>query len=146
MIAEANLPSNHTIILDCNAAADSSLRRDHDMLTNVAVVPDVNHIVELGTLPYSGAAQCTSINRRVSAQFHIVFDYDRADLWKFVIAHLIAHIAKAISAYNYARMKYHAIADRDAIFNENIRMNHAIIADPHVVSNLCPGANLRPIA
>jgi hypothetical protein len=146
VIAEANLPADHTIIFYGDAAANSSLRRNYHALTNVAVVADVNHVVELGPLSYSRAAKGASIHGRVRTQLHIIFDNDRADLRKFVVAHLIAHIAKTICADDDAGVKNHSIADSYAVLDEDIRVNYAVVTDRHAVANLRAGANLRSIA
>src|SRR4051812_11262063 len=50
MIAEAHLSADHAIIFDGDAAADAGLRRDHHALANIAVVTDVDHVIELRAL------------------------------------------------------------------------------------------------
>src|SRR5438270_1883873 len=55
MITESDLPANHAIVFDCDAATDSRLRGDDDALADIAVVPDVNHVIELCSTAYSRA-------------------------------------------------------------------------------------------
>src|SRR6188474_3366449 len=57
VIAESHLSANHGVVFDHDTAADSRLRRNHDALANVAVVPDVDHVVELRSTPDACAAQ-----------------------------------------------------------------------------------------
>src|ERR1700741_3585618 len=62
VIAKAYLPADHTIIFNRDAAADSGLRRNQDPLADVAVMADVNHVVELRPPANSRAAQGSAID------------------------------------------------------------------------------------
>src|SRR5712691_5868164 len=57
VIAKADLSANHAIVFDRHAAADTGLRRDHNPLANVAVVADVDHVVDLSASANARAAQ-----------------------------------------------------------------------------------------
>src|SRR5437879_887392 len=46
VVAESDLTANHAVIFNRHAAADSGLRRNHHPLSNVAVMTDMNHIIE----------------------------------------------------------------------------------------------------
>src|SRR5882724_5959849 len=146
VIAKADLSADDAIIFNGNAAADAGLGRDHDAFTDVAVVSDVDHVVDLRPTPDTRATQRRAIYAGVCSQFDVVFDYHCADLGKLVVTHFTAHIAKTICADNDPGMQEDSAAYGDAVFEENIRMNHAIAADPDVVPDFCAGANLRSVA
>src|SRR5262245_19124650 len=126
MVAETNLTSNHAIIFNRDAAADASLRCDHDSLSDITVVPDVYHVVQLGAFSDSRPSECPAIDRCVRAQLNVIFDDHRPDLRKLVITHVITNIPESVRADDYARVQDDAIANRDAIFKKDIRMNYAI--------------------
>src|SRR5262245_43595726 len=65
VIAKADLTSNHAVIFNCHAAADSGLGGDDHALADIAVVSDVNHVVEFGSPANARPAQSTSVDRRV---------------------------------------------------------------------------------
>src|SRR5438105_4551193 len=47
VIAKADLTANHAIVFYSDAAADTRLRGDHDVLADVTVVTDMDHVVQL---------------------------------------------------------------------------------------------------
>jgi hypothetical protein len=135
VIPKTNLSADHRVVFDHDAAADPRLRRNHDAFADVAVVTDVNHVVELRTASDARATQCGAIDASVRAELNILFDHDRADLRKFLVAVIVANISKAIGSEANARVQNYAIADRDAVIQNNIRMQHAFVADANVCAN-----------
>src|SRR5262245_10551551 len=142
VIAETHLSADHAIIFNCDAAADSGLCGDHHPLANIAVVSDMNHVVELCAFSNPGAAQRAAIDRRVRADLNVVFDGNCADLRKLVIAHVAAHISETIGADDDTSVDNHSIADCDAVFNEDIWMDNAVRPDYHVFPDLGASAYL----
>src|SRR5262245_46938887 len=146
MVAETNLTSNHAIIFNRNAAANAGLRRDHDSLSDITVVPDVDHVVQLGAFSDSGPSERPAIDRCVGAQLNIIFDYHRSDLRKLVITHVTPNIAKAVGSDDYSSMQDHAMANRHAVLQKNVRMNDTVVTDGYVIADFSTGADLSPIA
>src|SRR5262249_9601561 len=120
-------------------ATDSSLSSDYYSFTNVAVVTNVNHVVELCSSTDSCATKCRAINARVSSKFHIVFNDYRADLWKLMITHSIAHVTESVCANADSSVKDDVVTDRHVVVKDNVWMKNATSADCYVVTyhNAC---------
>src|SRR6266567_2006479 len=146
VIAEADLPANHAIIFNRHAAADAGLCCNHHPLANVAVMTYMNQVVDLRAFADSRATQSRAIDAGVRAQLNIVFNDNRADLRKLVIAHVAAHVPKPIGADDYAGVKNDPVTNRDAVLEKNIWMDQAISADSDVIADFRAGANLRSCA
>jgi len=106
---------------------------------------DMNHVIDFRSAANARAPESPAIYASIRTQFDVIFDDYGPDLGKLVIAHFAANIAETIGADDYSSVEYDAIAYRYTVFKENVRMNHAIAADPHVVTDFCARANLRPI-
>src|SRR5437588_5756423 len=146
VVAESDLTANHAVIFNRHAAADSGLRRDHHPLSNVAVMTDMNHIIEFRAASDSRSSQRAPIDAGVRAQLNIIFNDDRTDLRKFVIAQVAAHVPEPIGADDNPRVENHSIANGHSVFDENIRMNNAVSTDSYMVADFCARANLRTLA
>src|SRR2546430_5652264 len=144
VIAETHLSANYAIIFNRYAATDTGLRCDHNPLANVAVMTDMNQIVDLRAATDPRAAQSRAIDAGICPQLNIIFNDNRADLRKLVIANVVAHVPKSIGAYDYAGMQNDPISNRHSVFEKYVWVNHAIVADCNVVANLCAGTDLRP--
>src|SRR2546423_13050612 len=108
MIAEANLSADNAVIFNRDTAADSGLGGAHAPFATIAVVPDVNHVIELRSFANSSAAERAAIDRGIGAQLDIVFNNDRANLRKLVITDVAANIPEAIRADDDAGMQNYA--------------------------------------
>src|SRR5215470_6795716 len=62
VITESDLPTNHSIVFNHNATTNSGLRRDDYTLSYVAVVTDVNHIIDLRSAPNARAAKRSAVH------------------------------------------------------------------------------------
>src|SRR5438477_10724938 len=76
VIAEPDLPANHAIIFNRHAAADAGLRSNHNSLAKVAVMTDVDQVVDLRAPADPRAAQSRAIDAGVRAQLNIIFNDD----------------------------------------------------------------------
>src|SRR6185436_9978899 len=143
---KTDLPADHAIVFDGDAAADSGLGRNDYALPDVTVVANVHHVVQLRAAADSRASQRGAIDAGLSAQFDLVFNYHRADLGKLVMTLLIANIAETIGADHDSGMKNHAVSNGHVVVNHDVRMNHAIAADGDMVANAGPRVDLRAAA
>src|SRR5207245_3856738 len=75
VVAETDLAADHTIVLNCHAAADSGLRRDHDALADVTVVADMDQIIHLCAPADARAPQGRPVDASVRSQLNVVFNY-----------------------------------------------------------------------
>src|SRR5262245_22190202 len=111
VIAKPNLPANHRVVFDGDAAADSSLSGDYNTRTDIAVVADMDHVVEFGSLPDPGSTKCRTVHAGVRSELDIILDHNSSDLRKLVIAHRISHVSKTVRADADGGMQNHSITD-----------------------------------
>src|SRR5689334_7343682 len=143
VIAETDLPANHRLVFNHDAAADAGLRGNHDPFPDVAVVTDVHDVVEFRAASDARAAECGAVYAGVRAEFDVVLNYYRADLRKLLVAVIVAHVTKTVSADTHGCVQYDAIAKRDAVVENDVRMQHAVVADRHVRADDDAGFNAR---
>src|SRR6202167_1739389 len=148
MFANADLASEHHLILNHNAAGKPSLRRDHHILSQAAVVADVHQVIDLRSLPNARFIERSAVDRRVSADLYIVLDHQPAHLGKFLVASTlrIANVSEAIASENGARMHNHAVAQRSACIDRDLRINFAVPPNLHPSRNRATGADPRALA
>src|SRR5207302_1754548 len=113
-----------------------------------AVVPDVDEIIDLRSLPDTSFVQRPAVDGCVGANLHIVFDHERADLGKFLVAPVarIADISESIASQNRASMYDHAIAQSCPRINGDIRINFALATNLHSPPDDATGADPRALA
>src|SRR5438132_12374468 len=69
VVAEPDLPANHAIIFNRHAAADAGLRSNHNPLAKVAVMTDMNQVVDLRAPADARSAQRGAIDAGIRAEF-----------------------------------------------------------------------------
>jgi hypothetical protein len=100
MIAYAHLAGHNHIVFDGHAAGKAGLRGDDYILSDLAVVADVDEVVDFRSAADSCFVQGSAVNSRVSADFYIVFDYKASDLGGLLVTSglLVADIAETLAA------------------------------------------------
>src|SRR5438876_1106492 len=143
MFAHAHLASDNDIVFDGDAAGESCLCRNDDVLADLAVVADVHQIVYLRAAADTGGLKRTAVNAAVRADLDVVFDYQLSDLGEFFVpsSRRIAHVSEAVAAENRAGVDGHAIANASAGINRDIGMNCAVIADCGSLADDASGAD-----
>src|SRR4051794_23105494 len=86
VFANSGLPADDRIIANHDATGKAGLRCDHHVLTYVAIVSDVNQVIEFSTFTEFGGTERCSINTRIRTNFDVITDLHRADLRKFFVA------------------------------------------------------------
>src|ERR1700736_130027 len=132
MIAETDLTPDYAVVFNSDAAADAGLCGNHDSFANVAVVAHMDHVVELCAATDPRAPQGCAIDTSIRAQLDLVFDEDGADLRKFVIAHVVAHITESIRAETNTGVQNHSITDPHAVVKNDVWMQDTFAADRDV--------------
>ena len=90
------------------------LRRDDRIFPNAYVVRDVNEVVQFRASPDFRAIERPAINRGICADFHIILNFDLANLWKFPALPALGDITKAVRADHGAGMQDHAVCETGA--------------------------------
>src|SRR5919198_292704 len=75
-----------------------------------------------------------TVTRRVGANFHIVFDFYDTDLRNLEPLTAVSGVAKAIASNDHARMKYHSVAYATSFPDDNIRVEHAMLTHPAILT------------
>src|SRR5260370_19042592 len=100
LVADADLTSDHGVVFDDDAAGDPGLSSDNDVTSNAAVVADMHHIVELGSITYGSDSEGCAIDAGICADFDVIADLDAPDLRKFFVMVTGAGEAEAVSPEN----------------------------------------------
>ena len=77
VLADAYLAADNDILLDYNAAGEAGLRGDHDILSYLAIVADVNKVVDLRAAADAGNFQRATVDGGVGADLNIIADFER---------------------------------------------------------------------
>src|SRR6187549_1008911 len=118
MIAETDLPADHTIVFDHGRAGNTGLRSDHDAFADLNVVRDLDEIIDLCPVTNARFAEGASVNTGICADFHIVADRHRPDLRKFdVTVCAVADIAETVGTDDRSGMNYTVVADFHIVVN-----------------------------
>ena len=99
------------------------------MLADVDVVRDLNEIIDFYSGGDLGGFERAAIDCGVRADFHVVGNFDSADLRKFPVAAFAEDVAEAVAADDGAGMNFDAIAEARAGVQRDARMQSAIRAD-----------------
>ena len=130
-VGHARLPHRHRAPPDRQVTADAHLPAEHHVVVALSVLPamptcaasstlrpighavaDLHEVVDLRARLDARFADRGTIDRRVGAQLHVVFDDDRGDLRDLLVrAVAAADEAVAIAADDHAVLQHHAIAD-----------------------------------
>ena len=121
MPCNSRLRSNHTIISQARAAAETHLPHDQAMPTNGHVVGNMHKVIDLGALPDDGVAECSAINGRIGTYLHVVANDHSAKLEDFAVMALVEHIAVTVRADDRAGMDGDAVANLALRINDDVR-------------------------
>src|SRR4051812_49006127 len=143
MLANAHLSSDHRVVFDHNAAGKSCLRRDNHVLTNLAVVADVDEIIDLCAATNARGLECAAVNSRVCTDLDVILDDETPDLRKLFLSASrgISDVAIAVAAEHGARVHDHAIANARAGIGRHSRVDFAILANDHAASDDTSGTD-----
>ena len=123
-------PASVTPILDDAAAGDADLRREQHVPPHADAVRDLDQVVDLRAGADARLADGRTIDRRIRADLHVVFDDDAADLRNlFVGAVAATREAEAVAADHDAVLQHDAAADADALADRDLGVDDAVVAD-----------------
>src|SRR5262249_26107792 len=74
VIRDSDLASHHDTIADFTASENPDMANDHRMPADTGVVPDLDKIIDLGSLTDNGVAERATINSRAGADLHLVLE------------------------------------------------------------------------
>ena len=147
MLANPDLPPEYRSILDDYAAGKAGLRGDNDILADLAIVPDVNQVIDLRSAPDSGLIEGAAIDGRIRPNFHIIFNDQLSNLRKLlVMARLaIAYVTEAIATQHRPGMYDDAIAQLRSRIDCDVRINLTFAPNRDSSSNGTAGADVAVV-
>src|SRR2546422_15348 len=80
MPGDADLTGNGDVVLDDDATGNAGAAADHAVFADHTVVADLDEVVDLGAPADAGLAETATINAGVGSEFHVVAEFDGADL------------------------------------------------------------------
>ena len=112
VIAYTDLSSHDDIIFDGDTAGEAGLGGDNYVFSDLTVVANVDQIVDLCALADSGFIQRAAVDGGVGSDFHVVFDYQAADLRGLLVASclLLSDVAETFAAENRSGLDDDAVA------------------------------------
>jgi hypothetical protein len=134
MIDDPNSAAQHDSLADSGTSSYADLRRNNRILPDNDIVRDLHQVVDFATFADDGSPQCGSVDGRVSPDLDIVLYFNDAHLRYFKPLIPLPRIAKTVAADNHPGMQCDSVSDAAAVVDDDIRMNHAILADRHVLS------------
>src|SRR5579863_2189436 len=108
LTAESHVASNH------RRPRNPCLRRYDRIFPDAYVVRNVDEVVQFRASPDLRTVEGTAIDCGICADFHIILNFDFADLWKFPALSSFGNVAKAVRTDHGAGMQDHAVGEAGA--------------------------------
>ena len=110
MIPHTYLSGQDYIISGAATASDADLGADQVVLADVAVVRDLNKIVDFGPSADACCAVGPSVHGAISTDFYIVFDFDPAELRCRLMMTFDHSVAETVGTQNDTSVQCHTIS------------------------------------
>ncbi len=124
-------------------AGDAGERDENHVFADVAVVADVDEVVEFCAAADASFFQRAAVDGAVGADLDVVF-YHQCSLLRELRVGAgggIAHVAETVCAEHDAGVHHDAIADCRAGVNHDARIDAAVLADAHACADDGAGFN-----
>ena len=129
MIDDAGLTGEHDVVAGRARARDADLADEQIVPANAAIVSDLYEVVDLRPVSDPRGLKRSTVNRRASADFHVVAKFNMAELRNFDMATVMEPVAKAISADNRIRMNDDSVSDHRTVVEHAVGVNRYVVAD-----------------
>ena len=106
-------------------------------MPKLAVVPDLNEIVDLTASLNDRRAEYRAIDRRARADLDLVLQHNVAVVINFnVLARFGMRVAEAVASDDGVCVDYAALADDRVIVDDGVCVDYAAVADMHVITGI----------
>jgi hypothetical protein len=148
VLANADLSAQDHVVLHHDAAGKAGLGCYYDVFANLAVVADVDQIVDFRAAANARDFERATINGGIGADFDIIFNLETAYLGKFFVSAglLVAHVTEAIAAQDRSGVNDHAIADLRTRIEGRVGIDLAIFSYARTCADYAAGSNSRALA
>src|SRR5215469_4703876 len=127
---KTRLAANHYVFAHSARARESHLGCGNRVRADLAVVPNVNQIVEFHAFKNARVVQRAAVNRGVRANLDVVANLHNPDLRKFPMLSFSESVAEPVRANHRARMNLHAMADSSVVIESHPGMHAAVVSNP----------------
>ncbi len=124
-----------------SAAGHTNTARQGAVLANSHVVPDLNQVVELDAVFDHRVAQSTPVNAGVRANFNVIANAHRAELFDFFPDTRVRGETKTVCTNNHAWVQQTTLAERAAFAHCDSGLQLAASTDAHSSLNHTERAN-----
>src|SRR5512147_1086647 len=135
MIGQACLPSDHDVVADCRAAGNPDLGHDDVMFSYRHIMGDLHQVIDFGAPLDHSLTESRTVDCDIRAEFNIVFDRHSSQLGNFVVPPFMLYIAEAVGPNDGSAMDDYPGAERAALSNDDIRVEHTVVPDDRVVAD-----------
>src|SRR5678810_211592 len=132
MLANPNLTRNNRMRSNNRTPRNSRLGSDHSVFADFDVVRNLHQVIDFRTAANHRGLQGSPIDACVGANFDIVFDNDRADLWKLHVPLAVLYKSKPVGSDDSAGVNNDVIPDLDIGIYHHARIQHASVANFHI--------------
>jgi hypothetical protein len=132
MASDTNLSCHYYIISSRAGACDSNLADDQVVGTNLAVVSDLNEVINLGTRSDTGSLESASVDGGAGSDFNIVANFHAAKLRYLDMSTALKSIPKSIGPYHCIGMNDGPVTNNTIVVQDNIGIENHIISNPAV--------------
>jgi hypothetical protein len=105
------------------------------MPSDLAIVADLNQVVDFGAVADARRFKRTAINSRARANFNIIPDFNMAKLRDFVMPAIVKSVAKSVGADHGVRVDSDSISNNRAVVENGVGIKSHIVAEPTMTSN-----------
>ena len=143
VVANADLSSHDDVVFDRDAAGEAGLGGDDYIFSELAVVADVNEIIDFCALADASFVEGSAVDGRVGSDFDVVFEDETADLRGLLVASClrVADVAEAFTAEDGSGLDDDAIAKMDCGIDGDVGVDAAVRSDRDIVADYCAGAD-----
>jgi hypothetical protein len=157
MVRDTDLPRHHDVIARCGRPGDPDLAAQDVVSADLAVVADLDQIVDLCSGTNSRWAESPSINGAARADFDVVLNLDPPELRNFHVPPVLNAIAEPIRSNHCIRVDRDAVTEDRIVVEHYVRMQRNIAAEPAkpaqyntgmertIVRDFCPFPNDCPV-
>ncbi len=136
----ANLSVNDNMIAKDGMTGKTALGNNQTVTSYLAVMADLNLIIELAPLTDDSIAKRSSVYCVVRADFNVVVnDYAAYAFNSLIASALSSHVFKAVITNRIIRIYSHVVTNYGALFNHCIGVNRYIITNIYSIHDLYPG-------
>jgi len=136
VLVRSHLSGYHATPANPSTARKTCQRRNDCVFADLAVVTDLNEIVELDSAAQHGVAETAPIDRTVGSDLAIVFYPHAAELKQFdLMSQFVGHEAESIRADHRSGMNDDSVSYFAFAIDRHIRVDYGVVANAASIPN-----------